>query len=86
MKAQGMDKVSKNIGAEFVLAIGDNMYKSGVIDAEDSRFNDTFETVYNGENLQVRFVLIGFYLLFLRLIFLDGLVHGSWKPRLQRQQ
>lgn len=48
-----MDKIAKEIDAKFVLAIGDNMYNNGVIDAEDPRFQNTFESVYSGDNLQV---------------------------------
>ncbi|GMH79412.1 hypothetical protein TrST_g8542 [Triparma strigata] len=50
--AQGMDKIAGGIGARFTLALGDNFYYSGVTSLDDHRFNDTFENVFIGSNLQ----------------------------------
>jgi hypothetical protein len=51
--AKGMAKVAEDIGAAGVLALGDNMYFSGVEDKDASkRFKATFEDVYTQESLQ----------------------------------
>lgn len=48
----GMDKVVKESGAEFMLALGDNYYHSGVTKETDTRFQTTFESVYTPDSLQ----------------------------------
>jgi len=49
--AAGMSTVAKQLGAKFALALGDNMYHSGVTCVNDRRFNETFEKVFTGEIL-----------------------------------
>ena len=51
--ASGLNNVSTNLNASFVLALGDNFYDKGIpTDVNDQRFQSTFEDVYNGESLQ----------------------------------
>jgi hypothetical protein len=51
--ASGMDLIAKNINSQFVVALGDNFYDSGISTNENSaRFGETFETVYTGSYLQ----------------------------------
>jgi len=44
--AQGIGRVSRQIGSNFVLGIGDNFYSEGVKDVSDSRFTSTFQNVF----------------------------------------
>jgi tartrate-resistant acid phosphatase type 5 len=41
-----------SLGANFTLALGDNMYYEGVVDENDARFKETFEDVFTAANLQ----------------------------------
>lgn len=41
-----MEKECANGDCDFLLSVGDNFYLEGVLDAEDSRFQATFEDVY----------------------------------------
>lgn len=49
--AKGMSTVAAALGAKFSLALGDNMYHSGVTSVDDKRFDETFEDVFTGEAL-----------------------------------
>jgi len=49
--AQGMNSIAQELGAKYALALGDNMYHSGVTSVEDRRFDETFETVFTGHAL-----------------------------------
>jgi len=52
----GMPLISDKINAEFVLALGDNFYGSGIHgDEHDPRFKETFEDVYSSPSLQIPF-------------------------------
>ncbi|XP_034045018.1 tartrate-resistant acid phosphatase type 5a [Thalassophryne amazonica] len=58
--AQEMNKVAEQMGADFVLALGDNFYYKGVDSVGSPRFKVTFESVYTGKFLKVPwFVLAG---------------------------
>merc|ERR1719408_43454 len=46
-----MDAVAKSLGSKFALALGDNMYHSGVKSVHDRRFDETFEKVFTGDAL-----------------------------------
>lgn len=46
-----MNRVAGQLNTQFVLSAGDNFYTYGVTDVSDSRFEDTFENVYNGDNI-----------------------------------
>ena len=37
---------------KFILAVGDNFYSTGVKNADDPRFKETFEDVFCGSNLE----------------------------------
>lgn len=51
--AKGMETVAETLKPEFVVMLGDNFYTSGVHgDDHDPRFQQTFESVYNGTYLE----------------------------------
>ncbi|KAE8300964.1 Tartrate-resistant acid phosphatase type 5 [Larimichthys crocea] len=55
-----MSKVADQMGADFVLALGDNFYYKGVDSVDSPRFQDTFESVYTAKSLRVPwYVLAG---------------------------
>ncbi|XP_065809844.1 tartrate-resistant acid phosphatase type 5a isoform X2 [Labrus bergylta] len=55
-----MSKVAEQMGADFVLALGDNFYFRGVDNVDSHRFKDTFESVYTSESLNIPwYVLAG---------------------------
>jgi tartrate-resistant acid phosphatase type 5 len=56
--ATAMQKTASDISADFVMAVGDNFYLSGIRSDEfSSRFHDTFENVYEGQGLQVPWLI-----------------------------
>ncbi|PIK38282.1 putative tartrate-resistant acid phosphatase type 5-like [Apostichopus japonicus] len=58
--AKQMGVIGSTIGANFILALGDNFYTYGVKDADDKRFQETFENVFTADSLQVPwYVLAG---------------------------
>lgn len=58
--AREMSKVAEQMGADFVLALGDNFYFKGVDSVDSPRFKETFESVYTAKSLQVPwYVLAG---------------------------
>jgi len=67
--ATGMAKIASSIKAEFVLALGDNYYNSGVKSVSDPRFGETWDTVYNQASLQVNWYVIGgnLYIMYIHL-------------------
>ncbi|KAK5926997.1 hypothetical protein CgunFtcFv8_022527 [Champsocephalus gunnari] len=55
-----MSNVAEQMGADFVLSLGDNFYFRGVNSVDSPRFQDTFETVYTAKSLKVPwYVLAG---------------------------
>merc|ERR1712166_729634 len=52
--AKGMGKVAAANDAQFVLALGDNFYTTGVKNVHDARFLHTFENVYTANSLQAK--------------------------------
>jgi len=51
--AVAMNTIAGKINSQFTLALGDNFYSSGISTNENNaRFDQTFEQVYTGENLQ----------------------------------
>ncbi|KAM9856457.1 tartrate-resistant acid phosphatase type 5a [Aulostomus maculatus] len=56
--AQEMSKVAVQMGADFVLALGDNFYYRGVDSVDSSRFKDTFESVYTAKSLKIPWYVI----------------------------
>nr|XP_040041825.1 tartrate-resistant acid phosphatase type 5a isoform X1 [Gasterosteus aculeatus aculeatus] len=58
--AREMSKVAQQMGADFVLALGDNFYFRGVDSVDSPRFQDTFESVYTAKSLKIPwYVLAG---------------------------
>ncbi|XP_077462101.1 tartrate-resistant acid phosphatase type 5a [Stigmatopora argus] len=56
--AQEMSKVAEQMGADFVLALGDNFYFKGVDRLDSPRFKDTFEAVYTGKSLNIPWYVV----------------------------
>lgn len=50
--AGGMDSLASDPKVGFALALGDNFYSTGVKSVSDRRFEETFEKVFDGSNLQ----------------------------------
>ncbi|XP_067950931.1 tartrate-resistant acid phosphatase type 5-like [Watersipora subatra] len=50
--ATGMNIIAGERKTQFQVALGDNFYFSGVANVDDKRFQETFERVFTGENLQ----------------------------------
>jgi len=50
--AKGMNTIASQLNAQFVLAVGDNVYRHGAVDEFDTRFRDSYESVYDGSALQ----------------------------------
>lgn len=58
--AREMSQVAEQVGADFVLALGDNFYYKGVNSVDSPRFKDTFESVYTAKSLRIPwYVLAG---------------------------
>ncbi|KAM6037618.1 tartrate-resistant acid phosphatase type 5 isoform 1-T2 [Theristicus caerulescens] len=59
--AATMGRAATDLGADFVLALGDNFYYQGVRDEWDPRFQETFEQVFTAPGLRELpwFVLAG---------------------------
>ncbi|XP_076001342.1 tartrate-resistant acid phosphatase type 5a isoform X2 [Genypterus blacodes] len=58
--AREMGIVATQMGADFVLALGDNFYYTGVDSVDSPRFEDTFESVYTAKSLRIPwYVLAG---------------------------
>lgn len=57
--AAGMGKIADQLKSQFVLAIGDNYYYSGIeSDVSSSRFQSTWEDVYTAPSLQTNWYVI----------------------------
>uniref|UniRef100_A0A8C7WYK8 Tartrate-resistant acid phosphatase type 5 n=1 Tax=Oryzias sinensis TaxID=183150 RepID=A0A8C7WYK8_9TELE len=56
--AREMSKVAEQMGADFVLALGDNFYFKGVNSVDSPRFQETFESVYTAKSLRVPWYVI----------------------------
>lgn len=54
----GMEKIAQQLQSQFVLAVGDNFYHSGVTSDTDTRFQTSFESVYNTPGLQTNWYAI----------------------------
>ena len=51
--AEQMGIAAQNIGARFVIAVGDNFYEDGVSSLADDHWQKSFENVYTAPSLQV---------------------------------
>jgi tartrate-resistant acid phosphatase type 5 len=49
--ANQMNEWTKNENAKFIVTVGDNFYNDGVADVDDPHWKESFENVYNGNNL-----------------------------------
>ncbi|XP_023647515.1 tartrate-resistant acid phosphatase type 5a [Paramormyrops kingsleyae] len=56
--AREMGRVAEQMGADFVLALGDNFYYKGVDDVHDPRFQDTFEHVFTDRSLNIPWYVV----------------------------
>lgn len=56
--AQEMGKIAEQMGADFILALGDNFYYKGVTSVDSPRFQETYESVYTAKSLQVPWYVI----------------------------
>lgn len=56
--AAQMARAAKEIGARFVISVGDNFYDNGVTSTEDDHWHKSFENVYSAEPLQVPWQVI----------------------------
>lgn len=50
--AKEMARAVRDLGADFIVSLGDNFYFTGVRDAEDKRFQETFEDVFSDPALR----------------------------------
>ena len=51
--ASRMAESAKELGARFVISVGDNFYEDGVLSVDDPAWQKSFETVYDAPSLQV---------------------------------
>jgi acid phosphatase len=51
--AAQMAKAAKDIGAKFIISVGDNFYEDGVTSVDDKQWQTSFERVYAAPSLQV---------------------------------
>jgi acid phosphatase len=51
--AAQMAKSAKDIGAKFVISVGDNFYEDGVASVDDPQWQTSFENVYRAPSLQI---------------------------------
>jgi len=56
--AQQMGITAQNIGARFVISVGDNFYEDGVASVDDHQWQTSFEKVYTAPSLQVPWYVI----------------------------
>jgi acid phosphatase len=51
--AAQMAKATKDVGARFVISVGDNFYENGVASTGDEQWRKSFEDVYSAPSLQI---------------------------------
>jgi len=51
--ALAMADSAKNLGAHFVISVGDNFYEDGVTGVDDLQWEKSFEAVYDAPSLQI---------------------------------
>ncbi|XP_046717235.1 tartrate-resistant acid phosphatase type 5a [Silurus meridionalis] len=56
--AREMGRTAEQLGADFVLALGDNFYYKGVKSVDDPRFQETFENVFTAKSLNVPWYVV----------------------------
>ena len=58
--ANRMGEAAGQLGAEFILSLGDNFYPNGVASVDDYQFTRSFEDIYSDHSLMVDwFVILG---------------------------
>ena len=53
-----MGKTAHDIGARFIISVGDNFYEDGVASVDDVQWHESFEDVYTAPSLQVPWYVI----------------------------
>lgn len=53
-----MGKTAHDIGAHFVISVGDNFYENGVTSVDDVQWHESFEDVYTAPSLQVPWYVV----------------------------
>jgi acid phosphatase len=53
-----MGKTAHDIGARFIISVGDNFYEDGVSSVDDVQWHESFEDVYTTPSLQVPWYVI----------------------------
>ncbi len=56
--AAQMAKAAQEIGAKFIISVGDNFYEDGVTSVDDPQWQASFEKVYSAPSLQVPWQVI----------------------------
>jgi acid phosphatase len=56
--AAQMGKTAHDIGAHFVISVGDNFYDNGVASVDDVQWHESFEDVYTAPSLQVPWYVV----------------------------
>jgi tartrate-resistant acid phosphatase type 5 len=56
--AAQMAKTAKDVGAKFIISVGDNFYENGVVSADDKQWQASFENIYTAPSLQVPWQVI----------------------------
>jgi tartrate-resistant acid phosphatase type 5 len=56
--AAQMTKAAKDVGAKFVVSVGDNFYENGVSSVDDKQWQTSFEKVYSAPSLQIPWQVI----------------------------
>lgn len=56
--AAQMAKAAKELGAQFIISVGDNFYENGVASVTDSQWQTSFENVYRDPALQIPWQVI----------------------------
>ncbi|KAJ8404152.1 hypothetical protein AAFF_G00339250 [Aldrovandia affinis] len=56
--AREMGRAAQEMGADFVLSLGDNFYFKGVRSAQDPRFQETFERVFTAPSLNIPWYVV----------------------------
>jgi acid phosphatase len=56
--ATQMERAAQDLGAKFIVSVGDNFYENGVVSMNDPHWQSSFEQVYDAPSLQVPWPVI----------------------------